>query len=1065
MSEQLRNQLQATLSGTYTLERELGGGGMSRVFLAEELRLKRKVVVKVLSPELAQGISVERFEREIQTVAALQHANIVPVHTAGETQGLPFYTMPFVEGESLRARLGNGPLPVAEVVGILRDVSKALAYAHQRGVVHRDIKPDNVLISGDVAVVTDFGIAKAISAARTESGDATLTQIGTSIGTPAYMAPEQAAGDPLIDHRADIYALGAMAYELLTGQHVFANRTAPRMLAAHMGEAPRPVTELRPDLPAPLAAVVMQCLAKDPNDRPQQAGEIARALATITSGSGGMESMPSVLLGGAGMFRKALAIYVGAFIAVAVLAKAAIVGIGLPDWVYPGALIVMAIGLPVVLWTGYVQRVARRAVSATPTFTPGGTPSTQAHGLIATMALKSAPKMSWYRTARGGLYALGVFSVMIATFMGLRASGIGPFGSLRAAGKLARAEPIIMTDFRTTNVDSALGRVVSDAVRAGLAGSSAFTLVPPTTIAAAMVRMQRSATARMDSSLAREIAFREGVKAFVDGEVTGVGDGYIVSIRLVRADSGIELASFRESGDGPRGLIDAADRLARALRAKAGESLRDVNATPALARATTGSLDALQKYSEAARANSLGDRKAIELAREAVALDSTFASAWSLLGAALSNYGGRASAIDTALTQAFRHRERLPERERDLVYARYFVIGPGRDRAKGAAVYEAMVGRGDTSSMINLGEVLRSQREYARAESLNVAALARGPRNAIALGNIIDMQLNQGDLDGVAKTLETIRKVLPDYPFQSLRNGWLLFAQGKFDELRAITDTLRTSNNERNRDFGRRFSSVLALNGRLREFTTAVANPTAVTTVAPGAKVAPPRLGYGITSAEVAMMGPSPALSARIDSMVESVPFPTLPMVDRPYLRLASLLALSGNSTKARALVARYRAEVTDTSLRRDQEADLHTTLGEVALAEGKWQEALAEFRRGDIGYDGLPANECASCLSFNLARAFDAGGQADSAAVMFERYLATPFLLKSTLLMDPIRVPAIRERLGQIYEAKGDAEQAAVHYRAFIDLWENADAPLQPRVAEARRRLERLTPVERARR
>ncbi len=140
-------------------------------------------------------------------------------------------------------------------------------------------------------------------------------------------------------------------------------------------------------------------------------------------------------------------------------------------------------------------------------------------------------------------------------------------------------------------------------------------------------------------------------------------------------------------------------------------------------------------------------------------------------------------------------------------------------------------------------------------------------------------------------------------------------------------------------------------------------------------------------------------------------------------------------------------------------------TLGEIALADGNWQDALAEFRRGDIGYDGKPANECASCLAFNLARAFDAGGQADSAALMFERYLDTPYFPKSELLMDPIRVPAIRERLGQIHEAKGEAEKAAAHYSAFIDLWKNADAPLQPRVAEARRRLERLTPVERARR
>jgi len=244
---------------------------MSRVFEAEELRLKRKVAIKVLSPELAQGLSVSRFEREIQTAAALQQANIVPVLSAGDTDGLPFYTMPFVDGESLRARLGRGPLGATEVIGVLRDVSKALAYAHRQGVVHRDIKPDNVLLSEGTAVVTDFGIAKAISAARTSAPGATLTQIGTSIGTPAYMAPEQAAGDPDIDHRADIYSLGAMAYELLAGRRVFADRTAQRMLAAHMGEAPRSIAELRPDVTAPLVELVMRCLEKDPKDRPRPA--------------------------------------------------------------------------------------------------------------------------------------------------------------------------------------------------------------------------------------------------------------------------------------------------------------------------------------------------------------------------------------------------------------------------------------------------------------------------------------------------------------------------------------------------------------------------------------------------------------------------------------------------------------------------------------------------------------------------------------------------------------------------------------------------------------------------
>jgi len=488
----LLTQLQETLGDAYRLERELGGGGMSRVFVAEETRLERRVVVKVLSPDLAQGLSADRFEREIRTVAGLQQANIVPVLTAGETEGLPFYTMPFVEGESLRARLTHGPLATGEVVGVLKDVAKALSYAHQRGVVHRDIKPDNVLLSGGTAVVTDFGIAKAIAAARSGADGATLTQIGTSIGTPAYMAPEQAAGDASVDHRADLYALGAMAYELLTGQLVFADRTPQRMLAAHLSETPREVSTLRADVPTPLAELVMRCLAKDPTDRPQSAGDVVRALETISTGSGA-PAMPAVLLGGAGMFRKALAIYATAFVIVAIVAKAAIVGIGLPDWVFPGALIVMALGLPVILWTGYVQRVTRHAMTATPTYTPGGTPSTT-HGTIANMALKAAPHVSWYRTARGGMYALGAFTAGIAVFMALRALGIGPFGSLLAAGRLSQRDRILLTDFRTTNVDSALGRVVSDAVRAGLSGSSAFTLVQPAEIVSALTLMKRART-------------------------------------------------------------------------------------------------------------------------------------------------------------------------------------------------------------------------------------------------------------------------------------------------------------------------------------------------------------------------------------------------------------------------------------------------------------------------------------------------------------------------------------------------------------------------------------------
>jgi len=274
----LGDELSVQLGHAYTLERELAGGGMSRVFVAVDTALGRRVVVKTLAPDRAGELSAERFRREIQLAASLQQANIVPVLTAGEIDGVPFYTMPFVEGESLRARLASrGPHGIAETVSILRDVARALAFAHERGVVHRDIKPDNVLLSGGAAVVTDFGIAKALAAARGVT-DATLTQAGLSVGTPAYIAPEQAAGDPNVDHRVDLYAFGVLAYELLVGATPFAGRSAQATLMAHVLEEPAPVSQKRADTPLRLSALVMQCLEKDPALRPASALEVLDAL-------------------------------------------------------------------------------------------------------------------------------------------------------------------------------------------------------------------------------------------------------------------------------------------------------------------------------------------------------------------------------------------------------------------------------------------------------------------------------------------------------------------------------------------------------------------------------------------------------------------------------------------------------------------------------------------------------------------------------------------------------------------------------------------------------------------
>jgi serine/threonine-protein kinase len=260
---------------------------MSRVFVATETALGRDVVVKVLPADMTGHLSIERFRREISIAARLQHPHVVPLLTAGEVDGLPYFTMPFVEGESLRTRLSrHGELPVAEAIRILREVASARSYAHAHDVVHRDIKPDNVLLSGGAAMVTDFGVAKAVDVAATDEGGG-ITSIGVALGTPAYMAPEQASADPLVDHRADIYAWGALAYEVITGQPPFTGRTPQGMLAAHVTEEPEDVSRRRPGIPASLAALIMRCLAKRPADRPQSAEELVRALDAIPSTGGG----------------------------------------------------------------------------------------------------------------------------------------------------------------------------------------------------------------------------------------------------------------------------------------------------------------------------------------------------------------------------------------------------------------------------------------------------------------------------------------------------------------------------------------------------------------------------------------------------------------------------------------------------------------------------------------------------------------------------------------------------------------------------------------------------------
>jgi serine/threonine protein kinase len=278
-------QLKTALSTAYEIERELGGGGMSRVFVATDRILGRKIVIKVLSPELTAEVNRGRFRREMQVAAQLQHPHIVPLLSAGEQDGLLYFTMPFIKGESLKTALElDGAMSLPEVVRVLNHVGEALAYAHEAGIVHRDIKPANILRSGSYALITDFGVAKALNAAMASSQ--AMTSTGMAIGTPAYMAPEQLAGDSAADHRIDIYAVGLLAYELLHGKSPFAAATPQRMLAAVLTQDPKPLSEVKPEVPRELSDLVMRCLSKEPEKRPATAKELLDDLALLPETAG-----------------------------------------------------------------------------------------------------------------------------------------------------------------------------------------------------------------------------------------------------------------------------------------------------------------------------------------------------------------------------------------------------------------------------------------------------------------------------------------------------------------------------------------------------------------------------------------------------------------------------------------------------------------------------------------------------------------------------------------------------------------------------------------------------------
>jgi hypothetical protein len=547
----------------------------------------------------------------------------------------------------------------------------------------------------------------------------------------------------------------------------------------------------------------------------------------------------------------------------------------------------------------------------------------------------------------------------------------------------------------------------------------------------------------------------------VTGDIATLGTGYVVSLRLVSADSGNDLAAYRKTANGPADLLTAIDDLTRKLRGRIGESLKAVRDAPALDQVTTSSLEALRRYAEAQRANDLqGDMvKAAQLLREAVALDTTFAMAYRKLGVTLGNLGMPRAQVDSALTRAFRYSDRLPPKERYLTIGTYYSNVPHLDRRKAAEAYRSALSLDSTdlTAAINLAGVLRSLRQFVPAESLYKAINAVRVSTA-SLGNYAGMLLMQGKVAASESVFREMAQRIPNAGPSQTYPATFMFVRGELDSAEAFW---RAKANDPNAlmqlSATANLTNYALMRGRLRD-AEQLGRQTRALNAARGVPSSP--ISDSLVSAAVSIWFlEKPAVGVHaLDVAIAQTPFRTLPIEARPYETVATFYAWAGRPDKARAILAQEMSEITDPGYRLAIEPGRHGALANILMAEKKPLEAIREIWASDSLPDG-PTTDCIDCVDLDLGRAYDLANKPDSAIVHWERYLSEPYA--RSVGRDAPFLAGIHKRLAELYDAKGDLNRAASQYAAFIELWKNADAALQPKVQEAKQRLAEIQAKE----
>ncbi len=748
-------QVKRALAGRYQVERVLGEGGMATVYLAHDQKHNRKVAVKVMRPELAATLGADRFLREVQVAAQLSHPHILPMHDSGESDGVLYYVMPYVEGETLKERIAKeGQLSVNDAMRLGREVAEALAYAHTRGIIHRDIKPGNILLQSGHALVADFGIARALG----DEGEV-LTKTGLAVGTPQYMAPEQATGEREVDGRADIYALGAVMYEMVAGEPPFTGPTARSIITRSLTEAPRSLTVSRSGLSASVDSAIMKALAKSPADRYANAQQMVVALDRAQEGVRSGTSEHAVAPGPAST--QVWGLFALGCMGMLALVSAIIRQWNLPRWTIGFAVGLLAVGAVVLVLTGRME-ARRRAGGDTP-------------GL--------GRFFTWRYATLGGMLALLLWAG-VATALALS----GPATSTHAGGNRLAILPF---ENQGTADDAYFADGIGDEVRGKLARVNGITV-----IASSSAGQYRSST-----KSPQEIAKELGADYLLVGKVRWAGAaGGTRRVQVVPelVDGRTGATTWQQSFDTDvTDLFEVQSQIATRVASALGAQLGSQEQRQ-LAESPTANVAAYDLYLKGKALTSVDagtKRLSASYFEQAVALDSTFVDAWAELSRALTTVYSNGSRDPVVAARAKEAMERAIALDPNgpegyAAAARYYGLAEP-DQAKASAAIERALrvapndadilaiaagvdvreGRLESatlklerareidprsaSTLVALQQNYILQRRYQEARDVGQAAIALVPGDI----NIVEWQamgyLGQGDLKGAREVIRT----------------------------------------------------------------------------------------------------------------------------------------------------------------------------------------------------------------------------------------------------------------------------------------------------------------------